>query len=58
MPKKVWVQGPIALDTVVYVSEFPTPGSFVNSLRTGKELVALLQTSHSVFAQLLLTLGL
>ena len=34
MPKKVWVQGPIALDTVVYVSEFPTPGSFVNSLRT------------------------
>jgi sugar/nucleoside kinase (ribokinase family) len=34
MAKKVWVQGPIALDTVVYVSEFPTPGSFVNSLRT------------------------
>jgi sugar/nucleoside kinase (ribokinase family) len=34
MAKKVWVQGPIALDTVVYVSEFPTPGSFMNSLRT------------------------
>jgi sugar/nucleoside kinase (ribokinase family) len=34
MAKKVWVHGPIALDTVVYVSEFPTPGSFMNSLRT------------------------
>jgi sugar/nucleoside kinase (ribokinase family) len=34
MAKKVWVQGPIALDTVVYVSKFPTPGSFMNSLRT------------------------
>ena len=34
MAKKVWVQGPIALDTVVYVSEFPSPGSFMNSLRT------------------------
>jgi sugar/nucleoside kinase (ribokinase family) len=34
MAKKVWVQGPISLDTVVYVSKFPTPGSFMNSLRT------------------------
>jgi len=34
MARKVWVHGPIALDTVVYVSEFPIPGSFVNSLRT------------------------
>ena len=34
MAKKVWVQGPIALDTVVYVSKFPTPGTFMNSLRT------------------------
>lgn len=34
MAKKVWVHGPIALDTVVYVSKFPTPGSFMNSLRT------------------------
>ena len=34
MAKKVWVQGPIALDTVVYLSNFPTPGSFMNSLRT------------------------
>lgn len=34
MAKKVWVQGPIALDTVVYVSKFPTPGSFMNSHRT------------------------
>ena len=34
MAKKVWVQGPISLDTVVYLSEFPTPGSFMNSLRT------------------------
>jgi sugar/nucleoside kinase (ribokinase family) len=34
MAKKVWVQGPISLDTVVYVSKFPTPGSFINSLRT------------------------
>lgn len=34
MAKKVWVHGPISLDTVVYLSEFPTPGSFMNSLRT------------------------
>ena len=34
MAKKVWVQGPIALDTVVYLSNFPTPGSFMNSIRT------------------------
>jgi len=34
MARKVWVQGPISLDTVVYVSKFPTPGSFMNSLRT------------------------
>lgn len=34
MAKKVWVQGPIALDTVVYLSKFPTPGSFMNSVRT------------------------
>ena len=34
MAKKVWVQGPIALDTVVYLANFPTPGSFMNSLRT------------------------
>jgi sugar/nucleoside kinase (ribokinase family) len=34
MAKKVWVQGPIALDTVVYLSDFPTPGIFMNSLRT------------------------
>lgn len=34
MPKKVWVHGPISLDTVVYVSKFPTPGSFMNSIRT------------------------
>jgi len=34
MGKKVWVQGPIALDTVVYLSKFPIPGSFMNSVRT------------------------
>jgi len=34
MAKKVWVQGPISLDTVVYLAEFPTPGSFMNSIRT------------------------
>ena len=34
MARKVWVQGPISLDTVVHVSKFPTPGSFMNSLRT------------------------
>ena len=34
MARKVWVQGPISLDTVVYVSEFPTPGSFMNSIHT------------------------
>lgn len=28
------MHGPIALDTVVHVSKFPTPGSFMNSLRT------------------------
>jgi sugar/nucleoside kinase (ribokinase family) len=34
MSKRVWVQGPIAIDTVVYVEKFPTPGTFVNSTRT------------------------
>jgi len=34
MAKKVWVQGPVALDTVVYLSNFPIPGSFMNSVRT------------------------
>ena len=34
MAKKVWVQGPIAIDSVVYLSQFPVPGSFMNSLRT------------------------
>jgi sugar/nucleoside kinase (ribokinase family) len=34
MAKKVWVQGPMALDTVVYLSNFPIPGSFMNSVRT------------------------
>ena len=34
MGKRVWVQGPIAVDTVVYIDKFPTPGTFVNSLKT------------------------
>jgi sugar/nucleoside kinase (ribokinase family) len=34
MAKKVWVQGPIAIDTVVYLEKFPTPGTFMNSLKT------------------------
>lgn len=34
MSKRVWVQGPIAIDTVVYVEKFPTPGTFMNSTRT------------------------
>jgi len=34
MAKKVWIQGPIALDTVVYLNNFPIPGSFMNSVRT------------------------
>lgn len=34
MAKKVWVQGPIAIDTVVYLEKFPTPGTFMNSIRT------------------------
>ena len=34
MAKKVWVHGPISLDTVVYLSEFPNPGSFMNAIRT------------------------
>jgi sugar/nucleoside kinase (ribokinase family) len=34
MAKKVWVQGPIALDTVIYLSKFPTPGSFADSIHT------------------------
>ncbi len=34
MVKRVWVQGPIAIDTVVYLEKFPTPGSFRNSIKT------------------------
>lgn len=34
MSKRVWIQGPIAIDTVVYVEKFPTPGTFMNSIRT------------------------
>ncbi len=34
MAKRVWVQGPIAIDTVVYLEKFPTPGSFMNSIKT------------------------
>ena len=34
MAKRVWVQGPIAIDTVVYLEKFPTPGSFINSIKT------------------------
>jgi sugar/nucleoside kinase (ribokinase family) len=34
MSKRVWVQGPIAIDTVVYVEKFPTPGTFMNSIRS------------------------
>ena len=34
MAKRVWVQGPIAIDTVVYLEKFPTPGSFMNSVKT------------------------
>jgi sugar/nucleoside kinase (ribokinase family) len=34
MAKRVWVQGPIAIDTVVYLEKFPTPGIFMNSMKT------------------------
>jgi len=34
MSKRVWVQGPIAIDTVVYVEKFPLPGTFMNSIKT------------------------
>ena len=34
MAKRVWVQGPIAIDTVVYLEKFPTPGTFMNSIKT------------------------
>lgn len=34
MAKRVWVQGPIAIDTVVYLEKFPTPGTFINSTKT------------------------
>jgi sugar/nucleoside kinase (ribokinase family) len=34
MGKRVWIQGPIAVDTVVYIDKFPTPGTFMNSLKT------------------------
>jgi sugar/nucleoside kinase (ribokinase family) len=34
MSKRVWVQGPIAIDTVIYLDKFPTPGTFMNSIRT------------------------
>ena len=33
MAKRVWVQGPIAIDTVVYLERFPTPGTFMNSVK-------------------------
>jgi sugar/nucleoside kinase (ribokinase family) len=33
MAKRVWIQGPIAIDTVVYIDKFPTPGTFMNSLK-------------------------
>ena len=33
MVKKVWIHGPIAVDTVLYLANFPAPGSFMNSLR-------------------------
>jgi sugar/nucleoside kinase (ribokinase family) len=34
MSKRVWVQGPIAIDTVVYLEKFPSPGTFMNSIRS------------------------
>ena len=34
MAKRVWVQGPIAIDTVVYLDKFPTPGTFIKSIKT------------------------
>ena len=34
MANRVWVQGPIAIDTVVYLEKFPTPGTFINSIKT------------------------
>lgn len=34
MAKRVWIQGPIAIDTVVYIDKFPTPGTFMNPLKT------------------------
>jgi len=34
MSKRVWVQGPIAIDTVIYLDKFPSPGTFMNSIRT------------------------
>ena len=34
MARKVWIQGPIAIDTVVYLDNFPSPGSFMNSKKT------------------------
>lgn len=34
MTKRVWVQGPIAIDTVVYLKNFPTPGTFMYSTKT------------------------
>ena len=34
MAKRVWVQGPIAIDTVVYLEKVPTPGTFINSIKT------------------------
>jgi sugar/nucleoside kinase (ribokinase family) len=33
MAKRVWIQGPIAIDTVVYLERFPTPGTFMNSVK-------------------------
>lgn len=33
MTKTVWVQGPIAIDTVIYLEKFPAPGTFMNSIK-------------------------
>lgn len=34
MSRKVWIQGPIAVDTILYLPAFPTPGSFMNAIRS------------------------
>lgn len=38
MTRRVWIVGPVAIDTVVYLNHIPSPGEFVRSERTLERL--------------------